>query len=244
MILHSHKNDHLTSLVTMRYLFDGFEFNNNGLFYKQKRIHLPPKESNILQFFLKHPNSVQSKDTLIKAGWGHGLPSDESLTRCIYVLRNTLYSCTGKNYIKTLYKKGYFFKENVFCIEGKEKKVHIAIFLPKSSNHQYIHLLKNSIIDNLLHYEKKGIFVIPLSLTDSLNDIFELKKRTNNKVNYFITGYFFNNEKSFHLELIDANQMILIHSVNLCIPLVKDLKSISKRTIEFLVKKITSTNPP
>ena len=236
MLLFSQKNDYADSLVTMRYLFDDFEFNNIGLFYKQRRIHLPPKESNILQYFLKYPSRVHSKDTLIKAGWGNGLPSDESLTRCICVLRNTLYSCAGKNYIQTLYKKGYLFNGDVSCIGGKEKRVYVAVFLPESSDYQYMHLLKRIIINKLLNHRKKGIFVIPVSLTESLTDIFELKERTNNTVNYFICGYFINNNKNFCLELIDANQMILIHSENLCLSSVNDLKSKSKKVTDLLVK--------
>ncbi|EJP7814031.1 winged helix-turn-helix domain-containing protein [Escherichia coli] len=225
------KHKHTSSLSANRYLFDDFEFNNNGLFYKQKRVHIPPKESKILQCFLKNPARVHSKDELIKAGWGDESPGDESLTRCIYVLRSTFYSTTGKNYIKTLYKKGYLFQERVIYIDDNEK-TYVAICLPEREQNQDVYFLKKIITENLLSFRKQGVYVIPASVIGSTYNMPEFKEHTKNIVDYFISGYFFNNEYCC-LELIDAEKMILVHSENL------HLSSLSTKQLQLGVKKIT-----
>ncbi len=236
MFLSVCKHRHISSLSVNRYLFDGFEFNNNGLFYKQKRVHIPPKESRILQCFLRNPARVHSKDELIKAGWGDESPGDESLTRCIYVLRNALYSTTGKNYIKTLYKKGYIFQETVLHFDDNEK-TYVAICLPEKGQNQDIFPLKKIIAETLLSYRKQGVYVIPASLMDSTYNVSEFKEHTKDMVDYFISGYFFNNEY-FCLELIDAEKMILVHSENLHLSSLsaKELQSGVKKVTDFLIK--------
>lgn len=231
MFLSVCKHKHISSLSTNRYLFDGFEFNNNGLFYKQKRVHIPPKESSILQCFLRNPARVHSKDELIKAGWGDESPGDELLTRCIYVLRNVLHSTTGKNYIKTLYKKGYLFQGSVLHFDDNEK-TYVAICLPEKEQNQDVYPLKKVVTENLLSYRKQGVYVIPASVMDSKYNMPEFKEYTKDKVDYYISGYFFNNEYCC-LELIDAKNMILVHSEDL------HLSSLSTKELQSEVKKIT-----
>lgn len=74
-----------------QFIFKGFSFHNGQLLTKDKgAIYLAPKESAVLLFMLQNAHTVISQDAIIEHVWKGGLVSDESLTRCIYVLRRTL----------------------------------------------------------------------------------------------------------------------------------------------------------
>ncbi|WP_248796971.1 winged helix-turn-helix domain-containing protein [Pseudomonas sp. MWU13-2105] len=70
-------------------------------------IHLPPKELQVLRLLLGSAGRLVTKDCLLDSVWPGMDAAEESLTRCIYVLRKLLEE--GKGYIATVYGKGYRF---------------------------------------------------------------------------------------------------------------------------------------
>lgn len=86
-------------LWTLRY--DGL------LFYDGKGLHVPPKELQVLRVLVEAAGVLVSKDRLLDCVWPGGEVSEESLTRCICALRKLL--GVNRNYIKTIYGKGYCF---------------------------------------------------------------------------------------------------------------------------------------
>ncbi|WP_224770865.1 winged helix-turn-helix domain-containing protein [Pseudomonas sp. FEN] len=70
-------------------------------------IHLPPKELQVLRLLLGSAGRLVTKDCLLDAVWPGMDAAEESLTRCIYVLRKLLEE--SKGYIATVYGKGYRF---------------------------------------------------------------------------------------------------------------------------------------
>ncbi|WMI97547.1 winged helix-turn-helix domain-containing protein [Pseudomonas chlororaphis subsp. aurantiaca] len=76
--------------------------------------HLPPKELHVLRVLLEAAGSLVSKQRLLDQVWPNCDVAEESLTRCIYVLRKLF----GEHpYIKTVYGKGYCFAGEVMeCV--------------------------------------------------------------------------------------------------------------------------------
>ncbi|WP_440864915.1 winged helix-turn-helix domain-containing protein [Symbiopectobacterium purcellii] len=97
-----------------QFIFKGFSFHNGQLLTKDKgAIYLAPKESAVLSFMLQNAHTVILKDAIIEHVWKGGLVSDESLTRCIYVLRRTLGHSRKNRFIDNIYGKGYRFVPEV-----------------------------------------------------------------------------------------------------------------------------------
>lgn len=70
-------------------------------------VHLPPKELQVLRLLLGSAGRLVTKDRLLDSVWPGMDAAEESLTRCIYVLRKLLKE--SKGYIATVYGKGYRF---------------------------------------------------------------------------------------------------------------------------------------
>lgn len=103
------------------YKFDDYTLSEDGeLTYRNESITLPPKELSLLLLFVSSHGSLLSKDMIIEKIWYGSCVSDESLTRCIYGLRQIL----GKNkkHIKTFYSRGYKFTPTV-TITKKQPKI-------------------------------------------------------------------------------------------------------------------------
>ncbi|WP_199610422.1 winged helix-turn-helix domain-containing protein [Flocculibacter collagenilyticus] len=71
--------------------------------------HLPPKQMDLLLFFMDHPDQVISHDELLEALWPGRYGADESLFRAISNLRKLLGQSknSGVQYIETIPKRGY-----------------------------------------------------------------------------------------------------------------------------------------
>ncbi|WP_338806818.1 winged helix-turn-helix domain-containing protein [Pseudomonas chlororaphis] len=82
------------------------------LLHERGATQLPPKELHVLRLLLKDAGALVSKNSLIERVWPRCDVADESLTRCIYVLRKLL--GRQNDYIKTVYGKGYRFMAQVF----------------------------------------------------------------------------------------------------------------------------------
>lgn len=92
------------------YKFEGFKFRYGRLVNSEmNEITLAPKESAVLKLLLERANEVVTKEDFVRLVWKGGIVSDESLTRCIYVLRRILGHSHSKRFIETVYGKGYRF---------------------------------------------------------------------------------------------------------------------------------------
>ncbi|MDD1016001.1 winged helix-turn-helix domain-containing protein [Pseudomonas rubra] len=77
------------------------------LWHNESGQHLPPKELQVLRLLLANPGMLISKDRMLSAVWPGLDTAEESLTRCISVLRKLLKDC--RQFIVTVYGKGYRF---------------------------------------------------------------------------------------------------------------------------------------
>lgn len=88
------------------YMFENFLFSSEGVLRcKDKEVYLPPKEAGVLTVLLKNYRHIVSKEKIINDVWNNAV-SDESLTRCVYILRNAL-GKDNKHLIETVYNRGY-----------------------------------------------------------------------------------------------------------------------------------------
>ena len=95
-----------TALAFGEHQLDG----ENRLTRAGRAIPLPPKEGAVLRLLVERHGRTASKSDLFDRVWPGAAPSDESLTRCVYALRQALED-TRKPYqlIETVHGRGYRF---------------------------------------------------------------------------------------------------------------------------------------
>ena len=69
--------------------------------------HLQPQVRNVLLCLVQHQGEVVPKDTLINEAWDGRRTSDESVTRCISLLRRHFANRGDRHLIETIPKSGY-----------------------------------------------------------------------------------------------------------------------------------------
>lgn len=90
------------------FIFDQWRLQNDGTLLRAGRVvHVPPKELSVLRLLLGSAGWVVSKDQLLGAVWPETDAAEESLTRCISVLRKLLKE--DRDFIATVYGQGYRF---------------------------------------------------------------------------------------------------------------------------------------
>ena len=74
-------------------------------------VKLSPKEFNMLEFFVTHPDRAVTRDTLLNAVWGYNnFVTSRSVDRCVTTLRNKIESHPhAPIYIHTIREIGYKF---------------------------------------------------------------------------------------------------------------------------------------
>lgn len=78
-----------------------------------KATHLQPQVSSVLGCLIRHRGEVVSKDTLVSEAWQGRHTSDESVTRCVSLLRAQFADRDQRHLIETIAKKGYRFNGTV-----------------------------------------------------------------------------------------------------------------------------------
>jgi DNA-binding winged helix-turn-helix (wHTH) protein len=86
---------------------------------------LPPKELRVLWLLVSRAGEIVTKDELALGAWPQASPSDESIARCIHVLRVAL-GPQGGDLVRTVYGKGYLFAEQVKATLSKSKLASIS----------------------------------------------------------------------------------------------------------------------
>ncbi|MEX3772313.1 winged helix-turn-helix domain-containing protein [Pseudomonas sp. MYb118] len=90
------------------FVFDHWLLQSDGTLMRDGQgVHVPPKELSVLRILLASAGKVISKDHLLDSVWADADAAEESLTRCIYVLRKLLKD--NKDFITTVYGQGYRF---------------------------------------------------------------------------------------------------------------------------------------
>lgn len=107
-----------------KYVFGDFMLcPRNGLYYKiSQPVHLGPKELKVLEALVSRAGEIVTKGDIIETVWSRGIVSDESLCRCIYVIRKELKSHSNIKFIRTVYGRGYQFIGDVVTVKPERDK--------------------------------------------------------------------------------------------------------------------------
>lgn len=216
------------------YKFESFCFRQGRLTCDHKgEVELAPKESAVLNLLLERANSMISKEEIISKVWKGGIVSDESLTRCIYVLRRVLGQTDKKRFIKTVYGKGYRLLSPVkVCAESPEESVEsavesqvrgpiencsIALFpfeMEKKVASAFLHDRLVEWLQNIKTNSNVPIEVISSSVTRAFEDYSDfLLAIEKSKADYYITGAEINhNGRSIiRVELVRSKDHSVLH---------------------------------
>ncbi|MEA5510484.1 two-component system response regulator RppA [Crocosphaera sp. UHCC 0190] len=91
------------------------DYGKYAIFYKEEKgnnqlIELTRKEFQLLEYFMKHPNQIVTRDQLLSQVWEWGNePMSNVVAAQIRLLRQKLAPYGGENWIKTIYGLGYQF---------------------------------------------------------------------------------------------------------------------------------------
>lgn len=112
--------------------FDDFRVDSDrGLCHVDKELPLPPKELAVLTLLLQRAGALVTKEDIIAFAWNGTVVSDESITRCISVIKSRLREASpgAETVIKTEYGRGYRFVGNVSRSESylSEESFHALI---------------------------------------------------------------------------------------------------------------------
>ena len=92
--------------------FNEFHIDNDfGVTYHGQKLALYPKELAVLSYLVQRAGELVSKEELIESVWNGAPTSDESIARCISVIKSRLRKAEpgADVFIKTEYSRGYRF---------------------------------------------------------------------------------------------------------------------------------------
>ena len=196
------------SMDSICYKFEGFMFRYGRLIDNEmNEVTLAPKESAVLKLLLARANEVVTKKDFIQIVWKGGIVSDESLTRCIYVLRRILGCVGNKRFIDTVYGKGYRFVVSVQIISddfsakdisvpvqqtGALDNPRIALFPFEMENNKLSISLHDRLVERLQRIKMDSsapIHVISSFVTRAYRDYSDfLLAIEKSNADYYITG--------------------------------------------------------
>lgn len=162
------------------YHFGEFHLKKNLCLKKDSNIiFIPPKELLVLSYLVENAGKIVAKEEIINVAWGGGMVSDESLTRCIYVIRKLLREDKQTKYINTLYGKGYVFSYPLSTAHTKEHKsdnyvksvVIVSDGLSRDFNFSAVHYALSQYIPAEI-----SLFPTIIEKNDSADVFFEKKK--------------------------------------------------------------------
>lgn len=151
-----------------RFRFDHFEIDSDlGLFHDSGiKIKLRPKEFAALCFLVRNNDKLIPKEELISAVWKNTYTSDESIARCISVIKSTLREASpaAGNLIRTEYGRGYRFIGKVSLLHNKaplesskQKKISDIVSRDILSCPPDTTVLESA---NLMHQHRKSSIII------------------------------------------------------------------------------------
>ncbi|WP_130833510.1 winged helix-turn-helix domain-containing protein [[Erwinia] mediterraneensis] len=200
---------------------DYFFSENNRLTKKGRMVKIPPKETGVLRLLLENAGDVVTKETIINKIWHGGIVSDESLTRCLYMLRKRLGENEQVKFIETVYGKGYCFIYPLQTTLSNESSPHekgsdplrVALFPFVLHDRELALKIHDQLCEKLYMVNEKGINIMPSFFTRHCEDyqsVLDLLERTPG--DYYIVGTQCAREGQciIRLELIDSVKHILL----------------------------------
>lgn len=204
------------------YTFGAWMLQRDGLLLRgSEEFYLPPKELEVLRVLLQSEGALITKQYLLDNVWGGGEASDESLARCIYVLRKVLGNDT--RYIKNVYGRGYCFaveviqSEEVAIPELPAPSVPSLLLLPfLLSGEGCTFALHGEMVRQLAHEFGEGLCVMPARLTGAINSVDDwLKVLQCAKPDYYLSLHCVVDGGGWtvSVELVRSLDHALLHSV-------------------------------
>lgn len=108
----------------IRYFFGDYELDLacGSLRHQGKELPLRYQSFQLLLYFVEHPQTIISKDTLAEAIWSHTSVTDNALTQCVTDIRRALNDDPHHpRFVKTLPKVGYRFIADVEVVRDTRK---------------------------------------------------------------------------------------------------------------------------
>ncbi|AWK14579.1 winged helix-turn-helix domain-containing protein [Candidatus Fukatsuia symbiotica] len=201
-----------------QYIFGEFTLRMDGiLYYQDKETSLPPKELGVLILLLNSAGVLISKDEILEKVWGGDAVAEESLTRCVYVLRRLLKENKNNRYIDTIYGKGYRFTcpvTHVSPVNERESKSVLAVLPFKMDNPTHSSVMHDFLIQALSKYAARGLNILPSTLTSSCkdyDDIVTLLDKT--QPDYYLAGMMITHsiKPSLRIELVRTRDHYIVH---------------------------------
>jgi adenylate cyclase len=84
------------------------DVSRGSLSFGEREIELRPKSFEVLRYLVGNADRLVTKEEIIKAVWPNVVVSDESLTRCVFEVRQAI-SDSDQTIIKTIARRGYRF---------------------------------------------------------------------------------------------------------------------------------------
>ncbi|MGK2924213.1 MAG: winged helix-turn-helix domain-containing protein [Lysobacterales bacterium] len=84
-----------------------FDANTGELFDGATTTRLEPQVAKLLDYLLRHQNTLISRDELMAAVWENRVVSDDAINRCISILRQTLTPDDKNAFIETVVRRGF-----------------------------------------------------------------------------------------------------------------------------------------
>lgn len=206
------------TLPPVQYAFGDFLLNSSRvLFHKDKRLSISPKELGVLSLLLESAGELVTKAQIIHEVWYGGNVGEESLTRCIYVLRRILQEEKDHRYIDTVYGKGYRFTLPVTRIlparPGMPARCVLAVFPFRLAGDIDTVGLQDAIVQQLAPCSPLGLHVLPTSLTMNCRTTdATLQLLDKIRPDYYLTGYELNlgGAPSLRIELMRAEDHLVL----------------------------------
>lgn len=203
----------------VQYSFGDFVLSSTRiLFHKDKRLSISPKELGVLNLLVSSAGELVTKSQMIHEVWYDGNVGEESLTRCIYVLRRILQEGKNERFIDTVYGKGYRFAIPVTRIAAVantgDARCVFAVFPFRLAGDANSLGLQDAIVQQLAGCASLGLQVLPSSLTlncRTTESTLELLEKV--RPHYYLTGYelTMDGAPSIRIELIRAHDHRVLH---------------------------------
>ncbi|WP_213990314.1 winged helix-turn-helix domain-containing protein [Sodalis sp. dw_96] len=211
--------------IRVQYSFGDFILQpSRVLFHKSKQINISPKELGVLILLLESAGEVVTKEQIINDVWCGGNVGEESLTRCIYVLRRILQEGKHQRFIDTVYGKGYRFSLPVTKVVPVERPVSascIFAVLPFKLNSQPQALgLHDAIVQEMSGYASAGLHVLPSSMTLNCGSMLTtLDMLEKIRPDFYLTGYELqlSDGPCLRMELIRAHDHVVMHRTGIAL---------------------------
>ena len=95
--------------MVTEYRFDKWRFNpdTGDIESEGDCRRLEPQVSKLLEYFINHQGEVLSRQQLVEQVWDNRVVTDDAVSRCISIIRQTLSPDDRSAYIETVQRRGY-----------------------------------------------------------------------------------------------------------------------------------------